>query len=78
MQNSAISFSACCDSKEKKIESLCAALADEYIVSVLSDCTLLTIYNLKNEFQMPTLYKDKNVLLKQVLGEATQLVLRDN
>lgn len=77
MQNSAISFSACCDTKESKIEELSAELENEYIVSSQANCTLLTIYNSKDEFTLPEFYNKKKILLKQVLGEATQLVLKD-
>lgn len=77
MQNSAISFSACCDTKENKIEELSAELENEYIVSSQSNCTLLTIYNSKDELTLPEFYNKKKILLKQVLGEATQLVLKD-
>ncbi len=77
MQNSAISFSACCDTKESKIQELCKDLESEYTVSALPDCTLLTIYNSKDELSIPSHYADKKILLKQILGEATQIVLKD-
>ena len=75
MQNSAISFSACCDTKESKIDELCAALNNEYSVEQESNCTLLTIYNAKNDIEMPAQFSEQNALLKQVLGAATQVVL---
>jgi aspartate kinase len=76
MQNSAISFSACCDTKEAKIDELCAALNNEYIVEQESNCTLLTIYNAKNEIEIPAQFSEQTALLKQVLGAATQVVLK--
>lgn len=77
MQNSAISFSACCDTRENKIEALSSELSDEYTVSSKADCTLLTIYNSSNELQLPAQFNDKKILLKQILGDATQVVLAD-
>jgi len=77
MQNSAISFSACCDTRENKIEALSSELSDEYTVSSKAGCTLLTIYNSSNELQLPDQFNDKKILLKQILGDATQVVLAD-
>jgi aspartate kinase len=76
MQNSAISFSACCDTKEDKIEQLCQALSSEYQVDTIKDCQLLTIYNPSTETAIPSAYSETTPLLKQVLGPAMQLVLR--
>lgn len=75
MQNSAISFSACCDTKEDKIQELTEYLNEEYVVSDKSDCTLLTIYNGGSDISIPVLYTKRNVLLRQMLGQTTQLVL---
>jgi aspartate kinase len=76
MQNSAISFSACCDTRDSKIDELCAELSNEYNVEQESNCTLLTIYNAKNEIEMPAQFTGQTALLKQVLGAATQVVLK--
>ena len=76
MQNSAISFSACCDTIESKIDELCTALNNEYTVEQESNCTLLTIYNAKNEIEIPVQFSEQTALLKQVLGAATQVVLK--
>ena len=76
MQNSAISFSACCDTRDSKIDELCAELSNEYNVEQESNCTLLTVYNAKNEIEMPAQFKGQTALLKQVLGAATQVVLK--
>jgi aspartate kinase len=75
MQNSAISFSACCDTKEDKIEQLCQALSSEYQVDTIKDCQLLTIYNPSTETAIPSAFSETTPLLKQVLGPAMQLVL---
>ena len=76
MQNSAISFSACCDTRDSKIDELCAELSDEYNVEQESNCTLLTVYNAKNEIEIPAQFTGQTALLKQVLGAATQVVLK--
>ena len=75
MQNSAISFSACCDTKEDKIAEMLTALAHEYNIEQKPNCTLLTIYNAKKENAIPDLFNQKNILLNQELGMARQLVL---
>ncbi len=75
MQNSAISFSACCDTKEDKINEMIKALADEYTIEQQTDCTLLTIYNAKKENAIPGFLNSKKVMLNQELGMARQLVL---
>ncbi len=75
MQNSAISFSACCDTKEDKITEMLAALAAEYHIEQKPNCTLLTIYNAKKENAIPAIFSTMQVLLNQELGIARQLVL---
>jgi aspartate kinase len=75
MQNSAISFSACCDTKESRIDELCKDLGGDFQVHITPECMLLTIYNAQNEQNLPSSFTDYKVLLKQVLGDATQLVL---
>ncbi len=77
MQNSAISFSACCDTKESRIDDLCRDLSEDFQVNTTPDCVLLTIYNAQNELALPAMFKDHKILLKQVLGEATQVVLKE-
>ena len=76
MQNSAISFSACCDTKESRIEDLCRDISGDFKVNITPDCILLTIYNAQNEQTVPAGYRDYKILLKQVLGDAMQLVLQ--
>lgn len=75
MQNSAISFSACCDTKEDKITEMLTALAAEYHIEQKPNCTLLTIYNAKKENAIPAVFNTMQVLLNQELGIARQLVL---
>jgi aspartate kinase len=75
MQNSAISFSACCDSKENKIKEMMLELSKDFNVEIKENCTLLTIYNSKDEYQMPEPFTTKNTLLKQILGHTIQIVL---
>jgi aspartate kinase len=75
MQNSAISFSACCDSKENKVNDLIAELGNDFNVSKNEHCVLLTIYNSKDEYQLPHPFSTKNVLLKQILGHTIQVVI---
>ncbi|NQW43477.1 MAG: aspartate kinase [Bacteroidetes bacterium] len=75
MQNSAISFSACCDTKEDKINEMVIALSNEYTIETKPNCTLLTIYNAKKENVLPEFLSAKKILLNQELGMAKQLVL---
>jgi aspartate kinase len=77
MQNSAISFSACCDTKEDKIDNLIQKLKDDYNIEKLTDCTLLTVYNAKRQNEIPDFLKDKKTLLHQELGTVSQVVLAD-
>ncbi len=77
MQNSAISFSACCDTKEDKIDELKKYLESEFTINSKPNCTLLTVYNGGNEVELPSLYANKNILLRQMLGQTAQLVLED-
>jgi aspartate kinase len=77
MQNSAISFSACCDTKEDKIDNLIQKLTDDYNIEKLTDCTLLTVYNAKRQNEIPDFLKDKKTLLHQELGTVSQVVLAD-
>lgn len=77
MQNSAISFSACCDTKEDKIEELNKFLSEEYLVNQEQNCTLLTVYNGGNMVELPGKFQNQSVLLRQMLGQTTQLVLKD-
>src|SRR5574343_235165 len=77
MQNSAISFSACCDTKEDKIEELNKFLSEEYLVNQEQNCTLLTLYNGGNMVELPGKFQNQSVLLRQMLGQTTQLVLKD-
>ncbi len=75
MQNSAISFSACCDTKEDKINEMVKALSGDYLVEQKPDCTLLTIYNATIDYTLPAFLSDKKVLLNQELGKTKHLVL---
>lgn len=77
MQNSAISFSACCDTKEDKIDELKKYLESEFTINSKPNCTLLTVYNGGSEVELPSLYASKNILLRQMLGQTAQLVLED-
>ncbi|MES2617968.1 MAG: aspartate kinase [Bacteroidota bacterium] len=76
MQNSAISFSACCDTKEDKITEMVKALEGEYQIEQLPNCTLLTIYNAKKENAIPEFLAKRKTLLNQELGMARQVVLQ--
>jgi len=75
MQNSAISFSACCDSKENKINELRDNLSSDFNIEIIESCQLLTIYNAKNEMNLPNGFNANNILIKQVLGKTLQVVL---
>lgn len=76
MQNSAISFSACCDTKEDKITNLIQELSTEFNVECISNCTLFTVYNSNSNSNLPEKYNAAEILLKQELGNAKQLVLK--
>lgn len=75
MQNSAISFSACCDSKDERIDDMMKALSSEYQIEKKAGCTLLTIYNAKKEHGIPAFLSGKNIFLNQELGITKQVVL---
>lgn len=75
MQNSAISFSACCDTKEDKIDSLVQSLEREYNIERMHDCTLLTIYNSKKDNVIPPFLSGKKTMIDQELGIARHIVL---
>jgi aspartate kinase len=76
MQNSAISFSACCDTKENKIEDLMNELKEYFIIESIPECVLLTVYNSTQNEDLPSIYQNKTVLLKQMLGHTIQMVLK--
>lgn len=75
MQNSAISFSACCDTKEDKIDSLVQSLEGEYNIERMHDCTLLTIYNSKKDNVIPAFLSGKRTMIDQELGITRHIVL---
>jgi aspartate kinase len=76
MQNSAISFSACCDTKENKIDDLMNDLKEYFIIDSIPECVLLTVYNSTQNEELPAIYQNKSVLLKQFLGHTIQMVLK--
>ncbi len=75
MQNSAISFSACCDTKEDKITQLVQKLKEHYTVDINENCVLLTTYNANKTQQLPAFLCGKPILLQQELGNTKQVVL---
>lgn len=74
IQNSAISFSLCLEDKYKQIDAFKAVLAKKYLVNYTADVSLFTVRHYTEE-AVNLIEKDKNVLLKQTLGNTVQVVV---
>lgn len=75
MQNSAISFSFCCDYRESKIQSLIEKLKESFEVYYNTNLTLITIKNysegLSHEYR-----KKPGILLEQLSRSTLQLLIK--
>lgn len=73
MQNSALSFSICCDNKVHKIEKLISDLSVKYKVKYNLNIELITIRHYTDEI-VSKIVKDKDVLVEQRSRATVQLV----
>lgn len=74
IQNSAISFSVCVDNKFDTLSDLLEKLEGKFKVSVCQNAKLYTIRH-ATDASIKAIEQDKEVLLKQVLGDTVQLVV---
>ena len=77
MQNAAISFSICIDTKKEKIENILEELRDDFQIVVNENLTLLTIRHY-NTGIIDRLTKDKDILLRQISRQTIQVLMREN
>jgi aspartate kinase len=75
IQNSAISFSVCVDSKFNQLQSLLTSLKAKFKVDCYEDVSLYTIRH-ATEAAVKSVETGKEILLKQTFQETTQLVAR--
>ena len=76
IQNSAISFSVCVDNKFNNLESLLVKLREKFRVTWNEDVTLYTVRHSTSK-EIESLFKGKNMLLKQENRETVQLVIKE-
>jgi aspartate kinase len=76
MQNAAISFSICADSKKEKLENILAELRDDFQIVVNENLTLLTIRHY-NTGIIDRLTKDKDILIRQISRQTIQVLMRE-
>lgn len=76
MQNAAISFSICVDTKKEKIENIIEELQDDFQIVRNEKLTLLTIRHY-NTGIIDRLTKDKDILLRQISRQTIQVLLRE-
>jgi aspartate kinase len=76
MQNSAISFMACFNSDDRKLEDLVKLLADKFNVSVKHGHTLLTVFNYsETNSEVENIIGGRSITLEQKSNSALQLLL---
>lgn len=76
IQNSAISFSLCLEDKYNKFVDLKKDLSKKYLIQTSENVSLYTIRHYTN-LAVQSIEKDKNVLVKQILGDTIQLVIKE-
>ncbi len=77
MQNSAISFVACVNSDEEKIETLNELLQEKFNVEVIDSLKLFTVFNYKDDNEeVKEMIKEYNEVLEQRSNVSLQLVLQ--
>lgn len=76
IQNAAISFIACINNREDKVEKLIKALSDDYKVTLHKDVNLLTVRHFTDGI-MSNLTDGKEKLLCQETRKTKQMVLRE-
>ena len=76
MQNSAISFMACFNADERKIEKLTEILSAKFDVSVNHGHTLLTVFNYsETNSEVKNIIDGRKIALEQKSNSALQLLL---
>ncbi|CAK9855564.1 unnamed protein product [Sphagnum jensenii] len=76
MQNAAISFSICIDTKKEKLENILEELRNDFQIVVNENLTLLTIRHY-NTGIIDRLTKDKDILLRQISRQTIQVLMRE-
>lgn len=76
IQNSAISFSVCVDNKFDTLQGLLGELQSKFKVTVYENVNLYTVRHATQE-AITSLEQNKEVLLKQVLQDTVQLVIKE-
>jgi aspartate kinase len=77
MQNAAISFSICIDTKKEKIENILDELRGHFQIVINENLTLLTIRHY-NTGIIDRLTKDKDILLRQISRQTIQVLMRES
>jgi aspartate kinase len=77
MQNAAISFSICIDSKKEKLENIMEELEEDFHLVKNEKLTLLSIRHY-NTGIIDRLTKDKDILLRQISRQTIQVLMREN
>jgi len=75
IQNAAISFVACIDNKEDKVQELLKVLGKDYKVFTNTDVSLLTIRHYTPEILFD-LTKSRHILLEQKTRETVQVIMK--
>jgi len=75
IQNAAISFVACIDNKEDKIQRLMEVLSKDFKVFTNSDVSLLTIRHYTPEILFD-LTKSRHILLEQKTRQTVQVIMK--
>ena len=77
MQNSALSFSICCDNKAHKIEKLIEELSENYRVKYNFNIELVTIRHYTDD-TVAQILRGREVLVEQRSRTTVQLVVNSN
>ncbi len=75
IQNAAISFVACIDNKEEKVQQLVQVLSKDYKVFTNTDVSLLTIRHYTPEILFD-LTKSRHILLEQKTRQTVQVIMK--
>ena len=76
MQNAAISFSICIDTKKEKMENILEELRDDFHIVHNENLALLTIRHY-NSGIIDRLTRDKDILLRQTSRQTIQVLMRE-
>ncbi|MFT5723832.1 MAG: aspartate kinase [Bacteroidia bacterium] len=76
MQNTAISFTICVNNDTRRIKKFLDKIGDEYLVDVMEQLQLLTIFNPTNMSGLESIVGDKSEILEHRTKNALQLILQ--